>query len=254
MRRPSRRTAGTVAAMLATLVVAFSLGWWIGPGSNVDAQLIDRASDPDLLTATPSAGQQPDFTQEFWYQEWLNEWSMAPVYDQVINGIAVGPDVLRLTDKCDAVGTAVDISDAPPGRVAIDLPYLPEGASTSLGDVALCGDDPVSFSVDIEIDGLSDRNLRERMNRGEAFFDLPHGGWISVHRFVGGPAMESSLPARQWESGMIAGIPAAIGHPLFDDGFGIAHLIVHSEGVVTSIQATNVSLSELIRVAEGVLK
>ncbi len=65
------------------------------------------------------------------------------------------------------------------------------------------------------------------------------------------PSVRIAIPAERWSAGTIAGHPAAIARPILANGLGQTAIVVSDNGVVTTIQADNLTLDELQRIANG---
>lgn len=253
----STRDSRAAIILLASCVLIVGGAFWAGRmlGATPPAVADPAAPLPqDLEKLTPAPGETPDFRQPFWYAKWVNADNELPRYDQVVAGIRVGPTATRSGGPCDDKNrpTTVEFAAAQGSSVDIQPSFLPPGARlTSAIAVKCAGEVALAYAL-YELPLADD--LEERLAGGESFFAIPRGGSIEILRFVGDPAEESSIAAERWTEGTIAGYPAAIGRPILDEGFGPSMAAVYVDGVMTVVRGYHLSLEDLIRVAEGVLR
>jgi hypothetical protein len=206
--------------------------------------------------ATPTPNETPDFSEPGWYRKWLAQDETLPRANVVVNGIEVGPTVRRSNTLCDGDNRPVSINpeEAQSSRVAIRFGYMPEGSEVQFSDAIACQDQPAAYEVRVDLPALESQEFKRRLDAGESYFELPHGGGFSVYRMIGAPAFESGIPVERWSAGEIANLPAAIGRPILEDGFGNSAVIIHQGGVLTVVRGSHISLTELIRITEGLFQ
>ena len=259
LRKPSRRLVMVAALPLILLAAAGS--FYARDALRSDAP--ESAATPTSPVvrgsslSTPEPGETPDPTQPDWYLKWVHQDGMRERRDIVVNGFSVGPGVQpQQGTPCDERNgpQATDFNSAQASRVAIHPSYLPFGLSVTDGSAVSCGDEIALNVVLMELPQVDDVDLISRTKRGEDYFALPRGGSIEILRVVAEPAWSSSIPPERWMPGTIAGLPAAIGRPLIDEGFGDSEILIHGDGVLTLVRASNLSLADLLKIAEGLFE
>jgi hypothetical protein len=259
--------------------VAFMMGRQSGQGEEAEA-----ASDL-LPTSTPRvdlalAGDEPahavqeqqhadddlpdiDTSEPGWDVPYWEEWRAKPRYDQVINGIAVGPTVERTDLIC---GPDADWRVVEPGAergtdLEIDPSYLPAGAHVldrPLDDFAFMTCDGQIASTGLSVGVAAEPGAAARLAEGDSWFAVRTGGVINVHKRLYQPGATpgefTDIPAEHWYAETVAGLPAAVGRPILDAGLGSGAVLVWDQdiGVLTTVWASDLSLDELLKVAEGV--
>ena len=277
-----RRQLGILAILTVALIVAvaaYLMGRQAGQGEGAQAA-------PDLLPTPTEAPAQPtsndpaespgatptpddipeiDTTEPGWDQPYREEWRAKPRYDQVINGIEVGPNVTRTGLACgpgseqefrlgqaeDAEGTLLEISPTylPPGGHILDEPLDDHAFVNCNARLISSG---LSVGVSAEPDALS------RLEAGESWFAVRTGGIINVHKrlFAPGvtPGEAANLPAEHWYADTIAGLPAAVGRPIIDAGLGSSAVLIWDpdDSLLTTVYARDLSLEDVLKFAEGV--
>ena len=260
--RPRRLGALAMLGVLVALAVgAFFVGRELSGGESAAAGPEDAPVETAAQNATgaPAAlPEVPDTSKLNWHIPYMLAEDAKPRFDQVINGIAIGPTVKGegcpggvKSDEIGVqatVGTAVEISPA----------YLPAGAVPSgIEHYYACSGTPVNAQVYYYI--APDEDQMQRVSRGElTFFQAQHGGWFAIARlqtptplyFGGGIASERFHP------GSVNGYPAAIGAPIFAEGFGPAAVLVWDEDrqLLTIVEGGDLTVDELTRIAEGVMR
>ena len=180
---------------------------------------------------------------------WLNQDNALPRYDQTVNGIEVGPTVER--------GNA--ICAAGPGSVLVKLAYSPEGTeSDTAGDrTDNCKDGNV-FADDRHFRIPPNEDDLRKVDAGQlSFFNARHGGFFEVYRErVDKAAYENGFASSRLTAATVAGHPAVVGPPIFEAGFGNSLIVVYDQStrILTVIHGDDLSLEDLLKVAEGVAK
>ena len=260
LRKPSRRLILVAALPLVLLAAAGS--FYAREALRSDAPRSAATPAPFVIRgaslSTPEAGEVPDFTKPGWFLKWDNQDALRERRDIVVNGFSVGPNVAPQQGiPCDEEDppSYVDFDLARSSRVAVEPSYLPFELSMRDGTAVSCGGEVVLTAVLLELPQIgSDVALTDRVRAGENYFDLPRGGSLEILRIVAEPAWSSSIPPERWASGTIAGFPAAIGRPIIDDGYGDSEILIYADGVLTLVRGNNVSLGDMIRVAEGLFR
>lgn len=248
-----------VAVFCAGATVLF--GCWGGGNDPADTPTAPIVTTPSVPVATPTRaypnatplpGETPDPSNPESLVMWLNRDSLLPRVDTVVAGIAVGPGAERSGGPCGTASPVdIDFSEARDTRVDVTPGYLLPGAELESSQAVRCGGDVAFAMLTYRLPVASD--LRERLAAGESYWDIPRGGSVEIIRFIGDPAENVGLPAERWEERSIVGLPAAVGHPVLDEGLGEGYVLVHADGVLTVVRTGNVSLAELLRIAEGVI-
>jgi len=253
-------TAGLIlgATLLIAIVVSgYALGRRAGKGNDAEAapQAIEVGAAP----------QQIDTSDPDWQIPFLEAWKNAPRFDQVINGIAVGPTVEISGTIC---GPGTEPRSAKPGDergtpVEIIPKYVPAGARvlapwTDSGNFVRCGDRMAVSTLHIALAAVDD--VDKRVAAGESWFQVPHGGLVGIAKWQfrqdAQPKLPAQVPASSWFATSIGGLPAAVARPAVDAGLGQGVVAVWNKetAVMTIVDSRNLSLEELIKVAEGVIR
>lgn len=240
----------------ATLLAVATLAFWVGRvlGEREPATAGPPALPAGIENATPAPGETPDPTRPELLIKWVNQDAKLPRFDQRINGIEVGPTVQRRGGPCETQRppVQVDFDQSRGTRVEISPRFLPAGATIRSTLAIMCGQE-VAFAEVVYALPVAD-DLNERLARGESYWDIPRGGTIQIMRFIGEPAEASSIAAARWQAGSINGFPAAIGHPILDEGLGDAEVLVYAGGVLTVVRTGNLSIDTAIAIASGVVQ
>jgi hypothetical protein len=193
---------------------------------------------------TPSAPLplQPDTSQPGWYRPYLEAERGKPRFDQVVNGITVGPTAFaRGVPTCPQ-----GLEDAPVTRAAgtplqVEPAYLPEGARED-GDAAAVVCQGVVAAAQRLYSVAADPARGSR------------GGRFSIVRWRGEPRAPVTIAAERWTAGAVGGRPAAIATPILPIGLGESAVVAYSDGIVTVVQAANLPIEEVRRITEGVFR
>lgn len=227
------------SVVLVLAVAAFYAGRSYSGGGEASA---DQPFSPDAVV---------DTTRPFWHVPWLEWEAQQPTTEKVVAGITVGPDTVQTGIPC-ALAEARWVSPevAAGTLVAIALGYLPEGARLQTEEAVECRGQVIShyrsYSLPVDEEGVA------RAVRGEvSLFDVARGGYVEIFRAIGDPRSISDIPDYRWEETEIGGRRAALAHPLIDAGYGRSMVIFHDGQVLSFVRAMNLSLDELIEVAEG---
>jgi hypothetical protein len=250
-----------LGVLVALAVGAFFLGRELSGGESAVAGPDDAPVEPAAQDATgaPTAlPAVPDTSKLNWAIPYMLAEDAKPRFNQVINGIAIGPTVKGegcpggvLSDEIPGeatIGSAVEISPA----------YLPDGAvPTGIAHYYACTGTPVNAQVDYYV--APDDAEMQRVSRGEmTFFDARHGGWFYIRReqtstpiYFGGP-----IASERFHPASVLDYPAAIGNPIFEAGFGPAAVLVWDKDrqLLTIVEGTDLTVAELTRIAEGVIR
>lgn len=185
-----------------------------------------------------------------------------PHYDQEINGIVIGPTVEN-AGHCPVDEWAA-LSRAEGSTVEINPHALPPGASTDEEDLtgnwtALCNGDAVAAEA-VYTAEPNEADM-ERVEAGEIrFFEARHGFRIRVVRELEASRPPThqigGIPAERFEAATVAGLPAVIGRPLFEEGWGSGVVAVWDAetSVLTVVEASMLTVEEMVAVVEGVLR
>lgn len=193
-----------------------------------------------------------DTSDPNWQDPWLDAERAKPRYDQVLNGIAVGPTVRVEAPRCRGYFQSVDQAAKDP-LLSIEPGYLPPSSQLESKEADGCADGATKYFLHYVIPG--DLSQGEKVARREAnWFEIQHGSYFHIiRRKQATPALQvSSIPAERWSAAIIGGKPAAVARPIIGS-FGEAMVLVWdaSAGVLTQVGGDNLALEELIRIAEG---
>lgn len=242
----NRTTVMFAGASAVLLLAAFLLGRSVGSSQPAGADR-DTPDVSDLINTTPVPGATPDTREIGWHLPYAQYWGSLPRYDRTVAGIAVGPSVEMGGFECSP--------DRPPSLLEVEPSYLPPRTEPDHVD-----------TVDICVPGTNitverrywvppiEEDMR-RLDRGEiGFFEARGSASFRIFkRFIDEPAWSSSYASEYFREGEINGYPAAIGEPLFPEGWGQFEVIVYQPEtrVLTVISGVGLSTTELLRIAEG---
>ncbi|MGI8926279.1 MAG: hypothetical protein ACR2HN_06475 [Tepidiformaceae bacterium] len=267
----NRRLAALAVLTLGAIVVAvgsfFAAQRWAGSefvtaGPGIEPEPTAQL-EPDQAAATPAEPTAlPDEPTSFppnWDMPYLEADRLKPRYHQVINGIAVGPGAPGDNGFCTR-GSArwVDPEKARGTPVWFEPGYLPAdalegGVPRRLEAQAVECSGGIGV-LEVRFGRAAAPEVTERLERGESWFDIPTGGFILITRTRGwGPAAPADLAADRWYAATINGLPAAVGRPILDRGLGDGIVVTWDaeRNVTTMIRGLNLSIAELLKVAEG---
>jgi len=262
LRSRPRHGAMVLAGALAGLaVVAFLFGRHEGGRGDALARAgRDPVVSPVASTqsATPIPGARPDTSFPLWGVPFLEADHARARFDQVINGIAVGPTVSVASSGRCTNQTARSVPLAGLDAGPLTLPTLPVPASAVIDSESAIACDGQVVLVERSYALRPAPDAERKTRTGEAsWFDIDHGGAVSIYRgFKQFPAQDSDIAAHRWSATTVAGLPAAVRKPILDEGFGPAIVVVwdSARGIQTVVTGLDVPLSALITVAEEALR
>lgn len=257
--RQVRAAAGGV--FVGLVVIGFGIAGYAvgksagsGPVAGAEAGQLSSVDAPEIDTSQPG-----------WDLPYLQTWREKPRFEQTINGIRIGPGVEVQGLICDSSAPArAELPGFEAGTpLEIRPSYVPAGArilppQNHPGAFVSCGGRPAVTSLEIALAAAPDAD--ERVAKGESWFTVPHGGILSVHKWQfrdgAAPEVTADLPADAWFPATIAGLPAAVGRPVLDEGLGPGSAVVWDpvSHVLTIVHSFNLSLVELEKFAEGVAR
>ena len=249
--------SGAVALLAVAAAGSFLAARNIAPGQEAAAGPDDTAPP---FGATPAPGTTPDTTRPFWGLPYRTADEAKPRFDQTINGILVGPTVAEYDGSrfCPSRdGKLVSLADAA-GPGAIRPSYLPPGAVLEdfldRSHAIICEGTVLAAQADYVIPAEPD--VLGRIERGEVnWFAARHGGSFTIlSKRVEYPAFKSNLAADRWQGITVKARPAVLGREIIEPGFGPSALIVADGEYQLTIRGTEITGSELIKIAEGILK
>jgi len=251
------------AALAVGLVVAFGLvagslyvGRAISGGESTSAQT--PRGTPTPVPQGEELPAIPDTSQPGWFHAYQLKEDAKPRYNQEIAGIMVGPDIDRRLCPEPVLADEITKAETSGTPVEVEPDYLPEGAQEDKGgaDFGACEGEPALATRRYQV--APDEEQMRRVAAGElTFFEAQHGSGITVHRRLSVlPRFMLNLPSERMRAGEVNGLPAVLVEPMFIEGYGHSAVIVWDEGtsVLTAVQATDLTLEETIRIAQGVLE
>jgi hypothetical protein len=219
--------------------------------SNGAAALAPLSDPPRPATPTPEPSStplpaNPDTSKGGWAIPYLEADRLKPRHNRMVNSIAVGPSVQIMPSVTCQPGSPqwAPIDQAVGSPVAIAPKYLPPGTALGPARATLCSN---AAGQTIVIGADADYWIPPDVAHGD------RGGAFSVSRgFVSPPAATLSIPDERWSGGTIAGHPAAVARPILANGLGESAVVIASDGgVITIVQATGLTLENVLRIAEG---
>jgi hypothetical protein len=205
----------------------------------------------------PKARTTPDTKRPFWGVPYRAEDAAKPRVDLQVEGIMVGPHVAvapgsRWCEPGEAEWLPAEGADQ--SQLRIKPSYLPAGAVLDRARAIACKGVVVSVEHDYVIP--AEEGFQDRVARGQlSWFEGRHGGAFSISkRLAEFPAYASGIAAERWSGGRVAGLPAALGRPILDEGFGDAAVVVWDDPLELVVSGTELRLAELRKIAEGVLR
>lgn len=257
MLRKRLRTRGAVLVIALAVVVAgggFAFGRvFLGSDAPAIASPGAPPSAPEEVTPlpTPSNTETIDTSKPGWGLAYLEADKALPRFDQVVNGIAVGPSAMHKPGTWCTPGQArwVDAEDA--NGTALALPRdLPAGGTLTNGRAVKCGETVVHSEATIEF--VASPTSSAEIASGKSWFDVQHGGQMLVYMSLfAAPGFSSEIASERWEATTVAGFPAALGRPILRDEFGESAVIVWDEGrsLQIVVRGFEVHLDDLLAVA-----
>jgi len=244
------------ALLLATLVTgSYFLGRAISGGESTSAQAPHGTPTP--VPAGEELPALPDTSQPGWARPYVDREQRLPRYEQTISGITVGPDVDATLCPEGIPAERVTYDATVASAVAIAPTYLPDNAKETLESAIFTACDGTPYLATREYLVLSDEADMRRVAAGEiTFFEARHAAAFGIHRrILREPAFPSALSSERARPTEISGLPAVVFDPMFAEGFGDASILLWDKDtmVMTVIQTTAMTISEAIRIAEGVL-
>ncbi len=199
---------------------------------------------------------EPDTTQPFWYTRYLNEDAAKPRFDQVVNGIRVGPTVAYDGAPPCAPGAATLVGAAEANGTPLETPFQPGRGTLQRDDTIACNGALVAH--ELEYYTAPDPNLDANLRSGRARWETSaHGTALSIYRsLTSAPAWNCGIAADRWYAGSIKGMPAAIARPAHDIGLGVSTIVIWDPkaGVQTTLVATNMTIGQLTAFAEALYR
>lgn len=258
LARGGLATGVVLAALVAA--TAFYLGRNAGSGPPAEAGPAALPTPRDAQAR--SEIETIDTSKPDWERPYVEAWQARPRSNQVINGILVGPDADRPLACPDGQLVRAAAAVAQGSDLAIVPAYLPSGVHLVPDDQGI--DSPAAtcngvVTYNYQKGSLADApDLETRLAAGESWFSIPHWGRISVSKWRypkgAAPALDANHPSDAWEARTINGLPAAVAHPVLDAGLGqgIVTIWDAEKSVHTTVVTYNVSLEELLKIAEGI--
>jgi len=265
-----RRVAATAAFLLAVATASFTAARTLqGPTDSYDATELPASASQGFpganvlapspvasrpaLAGTPVIGPtplppNPVTSQGGWALPYLEADRAKPRNNIMVNGIAVGPSITPAITVACQPGSVRDepldqVTLATAGPVFVAPKYAPAGTVRTVTRATFCSN---QTGQSIVISTYAAYIIQPDLARGQ------RGGPFEIYRGFNTPAVHISIPDERWTAGTIAGHPAAIARPILANGLGeSAVIIVGNGGILTKLQASGLTLDELLRIAEG---
>ena len=268
LRSRTARIGGLAVVVAAVLAVSFVIGRSASgpPASASDPgpparTAVGGGAPPEspipLESRTPAAGETPDTSKLNWFVPFMNAEAAKPRFDQVINGIPVGPNVGASgigAGRCTP-GSARDVAGAKAEGtdVFVRPTWLPARAELVKTAAIECDGGTFDYTVDYAIRAAPD--FREKVSAGVPWKQAGPSGAVTIERtLASGPGFSSNIAAENWSAGTIAGRPAALGAPAIAIGFGTSAIVIWDNGVQTVLAGEWLTLDELVQIAEGLYR
>ena len=203
-----------VALPLATIEAAPNLS---ESGSSVPESGTALAEQSPAKPPTPFEGELNGFT--FFVSKSVSPICKQPLSPKCTINAATGNNVRYATEE---EGIA--------SRLNFTITYLPPGAEQRYVAVTACEDDVIVMSREYSV----------------------QGGIVQVVRMSGPPCVQSAGPRDLLETTTIGGRPAVISKPLIPNPKGRMTIYLRDDFSLWHISSFQISLEELIKVAEGV--
>lgn len=208
----------------------------------------------------PGLPAEPVEFQPGWDEPYYDADRVRPRVEQVINGIRIGPNV-ESDWLADCPPRSIFWAEPESVRgtpVWIEPSYLPDDAledgEPRLRDMEAVACEETAISLRVMYGRAAVPDVMERLARGESWFDIPTGGYITIYRSSAqGRNVTSSEASDRWYGTTIDGLPAAVARPILERGLGEAWAVTWNPDteVVTIIRGLNMTADEVIRIAEG---
>lgn len=266
LRSRTARIGGLAVVVAAVLAVSFVIGRSAsGPAASASdpgppaRTAVGGGAPPEspipLESRTPAAGETPDTSKLNWFVPFMNAEAAKPRFDQVINGIPVGPNVAVPSSPECVRGSArqADGSKAAGTAAFVEPSWLPARAELVGTSAIECGGVIVDYTVDYAIRAAPD--FRAKVAAGVPWKQAGPSAAVTIYRGPQpGPGFSSNIAAENWSAGTIAGRPAALGAPPIAIGFGTSAIVIWDNGVQTVLAGEWLTLDELVQIAEGLYR
>lgn len=232
-----------VLVLLGSLCILASVAFVTGRTVNGLHQAAAQVGAETTRTpaALPQATEQStSFAGEPWYKAIMDEDRRAPVFDDELNGIRIGPAV-KPTVACapgEASETPIDLSVGT--SVEISPGYLPAHSTVGESGASACRDEIL----------VAHRTYTIAPDAAA----LRYGGKLQIVRRVGGLQVPLEQAATRASATTIVGRPAVAFRPLTSEGWGPSALVIAEPWGTTTLQAIGFSAAELRRLAEGLYR
>jgi hypothetical protein len=244
-----------VAGVVAT--GAFLAGRaFLGSDAPAIASPGDPPSSPEEVTPlpTPENPDEIDTSRPGWGVAYRQADRALRRYEQTLNGIPIGPDAKDNGGGCGSGPTSwASVEEArqidPAFVPAFDS--LPEGAVPGEQRAIICDGRVAHLDLSFEIP--AEPGASQRIQDGESWFDVGHGGSFTVYKnSFANPGYQSRIASERWEAATVGGLPAAVGRAILRDEFGESAVVVWDEpaGVQVVVRAFEVELTDLLDIAE----
>ncbi|MCA9831521.1 MAG: hypothetical protein R3B97_08565 [Dehalococcoidia bacterium] len=265
MRLALKPRAPRLAVFLAAMCLAVS-GFFVGRyllADDSSARAIPAAapsSEADVSPApTPAASEPIDTSKPGWALAVLEGDKALPRFDQEVNGILVGPtapdeDSGLCHENRPRWAELAEANAVSPGFIP-DLASLPATASIAEQKIVICG--PVVNSAEVTIELPAGPDSGAAIQAGRSWFDVDHGGHVSVYKFrTIAPSWRSQIASERWEATEAAGHPAAIGRAVLRDEFGESAVVVWDaeNGIQLVVRGFDVELDLLLTIAAEAIR
>lgn len=194
------------------------------------------------LAAGPTADAEPAIQREpLWYQAEQERDDGIERFDGTILGIRIGPAVDGRESLITCSGNYQQTTDVPDvGAILSPLPsYIPPDTERIETSAVLCLGEVVSAEA------------RYSMKADRSAGRL--GGQLQIYRFKGTREFRFDAAANRVNEMTIGNTQAVVVEPITVEGYGRSAVFISEPWGLTTIRASGITISELLRIAESLL-
>ena len=250
---PLRHVVPLTGLVFILAAASFIAGRQFGGSDTAEADRpLDVPPGPEVV-ANPD--QTPVTSVPFWYVPYQNAEDKLPRYEQVLNGIRIGPNV-RHTGLCSEPAQYATREQITGSTVEIKPEYLPPGTEVGTSSFMACAGHPAGTFIAYRVPP-NEEDLAMINSGALDWFDAKHGGSFEILRYeLAEPGYASDFPSGRFEASTVNGHPAVFGPPMFSRGFGRFEIIVWQDelNIITIVRGDSFTLDEANKIAIGATK